>query len=146
MDRIVVGVDGSEGARRALEWAVEEAKLRGARLEVIHAWHYPYVPTGPFAPTALPALEAFEIDARAELDRAAEGLETHGLEVPVEQALVCDGAAHALIDASKGADLLVVGSRGRGGFAGLLLGSVSQAVAEHALCPVVIIPPNRSAD
>jgi nucleotide-binding universal stress UspA family protein len=144
MDRIVVGVDGSEGARRALQWAVDEARLRRARVEAIHVWHYPYVPTGPFVPVALPASDEFETEAQSVLDRAVESVDTRDLVPPIEKTLVCDGPARALLDASKGADLLVVGSRGRGGFAGLLLGSVSQAVAQHATCPIVIIPSDRS--
>jgi nucleotide-binding universal stress UspA family protein len=145
MDRIVVGVDLSEGARRALQWAVDEAKLRGAGVEALHAWHRPTVPTARYVPASVVMSEAFEEEARRELDRAVDRVDTRGLQAPIEKILVCDSAPSALLAASKGASLLVVGSRGRGGFAGLLLGSVSQAVAQHAPCPVVIVPSGRSA-
>ena len=140
MDRIVVGVDHSEGSRRALQWAVDEARRRGAQIEAVHAWHFPYVPTGPFAPASLPGDDLLEADARRVLDASIADVDTTGLAAPIEGTLVCDGAAHALLHAAKDADLLVVGSRGRGGFAGLLLGSVSQEISHHATCPVVIVP------
>ncbi len=138
--RIVVGVDDSHGAGSALRWARDEARLRGARVEAVHAWHYPYLPTPPFTSPPAPGSDAIEIAARAELDRAVDEVDESGLVAPIERTIVWDGAASALIDASKDADLLVVGSRGRGGFTGLLLGSISQEVAQHASCPVVIVP------
>jgi nucleotide-binding universal stress UspA family protein len=143
VERIVVGTDASDGARRALQWAVEEAKARGARLEAVHAWHYPYLPVPPLMPPPAPGADAFEVAARDELDRTVASVDASGLSTPIDRALVFEGAANALIEASKGADLLVVGSRGRGGFSGLLLGSVSQEVAQHAECPVVIVPSPR---
>lgn len=141
MKRIVVGIDGSETARRSLRWAAEEARLRQASLEVVHAWHmpyvggYPYTTTAPFDPTI------FEDAARTTLDAAVDSLDTTGLAHHVERILVSGGAASAILEAAKGADLVVVGSRGLGGFTGLLLGSVSHQVAHHATCPVVIVPP-----
>ena len=138
--RIVVGVDGSEGAQRALTWAVDEARRRGARVEVVHAWHYPYLPTPPFAPPPGPGVDDIEVAARAVLDKAVDSVDAHGMVAPIERLLTWEAApASALVEASKGADLVVVGSRGRGGFAGLLLGSVGQEVAHHATCPVVIV-------
>jgi nucleotide-binding universal stress UspA family protein len=139
MERIVVGVDGSEQAQRALQWAVDEARRRGAKVEAIHAWHLPYVGAAPYAAMALEP-DSIEAGARRTLDEAVDAADTAGLEPPVERVLVEGPAARALLDAGKGATLLVVGSRGRGGFAGLLLGSVSQQVAHHAPCPVVILP------
>jgi nucleotide-binding universal stress UspA family protein len=143
VQRIVVGVDHSEGSRRALEWALDEARLRGARVEVVHAWSFPYLPTGPFVSAPLLSAEQLEADARVVLDASIAEVDVAGLAEPVEPVLVCDGPANALLERSKGADLLVVGSRGRGGFTGLLLGSVSQAVSQHAPCPVVIVPRAR---
>jgi nucleotide-binding universal stress UspA family protein len=140
MQRIVVGVDNSDGAWRALTWAIDEAKVRHARLEVVHVWHYPYVPSAPYSPVPPIPNETLESDARAVLDRILASVDTSGLDEPIERVLVCDGDAAGLLAAAKDADLLVVGSRGRGGFAGLLLGSVSQAVSHHAPCPVVIVP------
>jgi nucleotide-binding universal stress UspA family protein/nitroimidazol reductase NimA-like FMN-containing flavoprotein (pyridoxamine 5'-phosphate oxidase superfamily) len=138
---IVVGVDHSEGSRYALEWAIAEARARHASVEAVHAWHYPYVATGPFVPTPAYGHDGFEADASQVLDASVAGVDAEGLAAPVERTLVCDAPVAALLAAAKDADLLVVGSRGRGGFAGLLLGSVSQAVVHHAQCPVVVVPP-----
>lgn len=137
--RIVVGVDGSGAARQALGWALEEARLRHATVDVVHAWRMPYPDGYPIRTlTAPPAVEV-EQEAHRLLDAAVGSAATEGTRV--EPVLVCDSAARALIDLAKGADMVVVGSRGRGGFAGLLLGSVSQKVLHHATCPVVVIPP-----
>jgi nucleotide-binding universal stress UspA family protein len=149
MAKIVVGVDGSPGAARALEWAAAEAGLRKATLHVVHAWMVPLVDAIPDAwvigsPTIGPTEEEVYVHlaaaARKVLDEAldrARGLEP-GLELVGE--LLEMRAAPALIEASADAELLVVGSRGRGGFTGLLLGSVSAQSVHHAPCPVVIVP------
>jgi len=136
MERIVVGVDGSEAAHRALEWAIDEARQRGAVVEAIHAWHQPFV-SGYSAMGEIP-LGDYETDAQAVLDAAIAAVNTAG--VTIEGKVIPGGAAQVLVEAAKGASLLVVGSRGRGGFSGLLLGSVSQQSAHHAPCPIVIIP------
>lgn len=128
---VVVGVDGSEQARRALTWAAEEAKLRGARLRVVHVWSYLAQTGEAFDPTY------GDDDARRLLQEAVAGL---GDGVDIELTAVCDLPARGLLDSSQDADLLVVGARGMGGFGGLLLGSVSQQVAQHGPCPVVIVP------
>lgn len=128
---VVVGVDGSEQARRALTWAAEEAKLRGARLRVVHVWSYLAQTGEAFDPTY------GDDDARRLLQEAVAGL---GDGVDIETIAVCDLPARGLLDSAQDADLLVVGARGMGGFGGLLLGSVSQQVAQHAPCPVVIVP------
>jgi nucleotide-binding universal stress UspA family protein len=137
--RIVVGVDGSANARAALGWALEEARLRHAALDVVHAWQLPFQGGSPVSMLELPADELERV-ARRVLDGAMAGADRTGLR-EVEALLICDHPARALLDTAKGADLLVVGSRGRGGFAGLLLGSVSQKILHHAPCPVVVIPP-----
>lgn len=141
MQRIVVGVDGSENARRALSWAVEEAQLRQAGVEAVHAWELPmYVGFG--GPVAIdPA--PYEEGARALLDEEIAAVPVTGLPAPITEVVVRGSPAWALLEIAKTADLVVVGSRGRGGFAGLLLGSVSQQVAQHAECPVVIVPHAR---
>jgi nucleotide-binding universal stress UspA family protein len=139
MERIVVGIDGSKTAGHALRWAVQEACLRGAALEVVHAWHVPYVGGSLYNPAAFdPGM--FEVAARATLDAACDGVDIAGLAQPPTRVLTSGGAASAILEAAKGADLVVMGSRGLGGFAGLLLGSVTHQVAHHASCPVVIVP------
>jgi nucleotide-binding universal stress UspA family protein len=139
--RIVVGVDGSEAAATALRFAAAEAHRRGASLEVVHAWTFPYLAE------ASPAMLDFDFAQGAAELLAQVVRDTLGDEpgVPVEQVVVRSTPAEALTTRAEGADLVVVGSRGRGGFAGLLLGSVSQQVANHAPCPVVIVPPNAAA-
>lgn len=140
MGRIVVGVDGSEGASAALRWSADEARLRGARLEVIYVVStYPLLAT---LPAGLPPPHDFEQQvlsaAEAELSEIMARASVEGVETVPS---VSEGAAaQVLVDASEGADLLVVGSRGRGGFKGLLLGSVSQRCAQLAHCAVVIVP------
>ena len=139
---IVVGVDQSEGARAALRFALEEAKLRRATLRVVHAWQYGYIgATG--VEGAYPALGGDIKELRAGAETAlAETLRESIPEadtVEIERRVVEGRPAAVLVDESRGADLLVVGSRGHGGFTGLLLGSVSQQCAHHATCPVVIV-------
>ena len=138
MQRIVVGIDGSEPSRQALRWAADEARRREAILDVVHAWHMPYAGGYPYL-AGYGDMALFEQDARYLLEHALADAGLTGAPW-VEPLVVHDGAVRALLDSAKGADLLVVGSRGRGGFAGLLLGSVSHQVSLHAPCPVVIIP------
>jgi nucleotide-binding universal stress UspA family protein len=141
MERIVVGIDGSEGSRHALEWAIAEARLRHAKVEVIHAWMFPYSSATPFGPVMVESQTLEEV-AQQELDGTVAAVDASGLDAPIEAHIECGSAGGVLLEHAKGADLLVVGTRGRGGFAGLLLGSVSQQVAHHAPCPVVIVPPS----
>jgi nucleotide-binding universal stress UspA family protein len=142
MALIVVGVDGSEGAQTALEWAAAEARLRNSPLRIVHAWHLPaamYGSGGFVPPVGVTWEDDLEGAARAGLDKivadASELLE--GIEI--ERRLGEGPAATVLTDAARGADLLVVGSRGLGGFKELLLGSVGHQCAQHAPCPVVIV-------
>lgn len=141
--RIVVGVDGSEPSRKALRVAVHEAEVWDAELTAIAA-----VPmaSGAGALAWLPAAvdrEQVLADVRAGLDRSvAEALEGHPGVVVRRHAL--DGnAAELMAEFSTAVDLVIVGSRGRGGFKGLLLGSVSQGVLSHASCPVMVVPSRR---
>ena len=143
MARIVVGADGSPGGTAALGWAAEEAGRRHAELVVVTAWQPPMV-LDPYAgPAMVGAATDFETLARehAEASLAQVGLRTDSPGVSLH--VVCDAAAPALLDAANGADLLVVGSRGHGGFAGLVLGSVSSKCVSHSACPVVIVPPSQ---
>jgi nucleotide-binding universal stress UspA family protein len=144
MQRIVVGVDGSQGARRALEWAVAEAKLRHAHVVVVHAWLEPAaVAVGSVISAGGVEPELFEETAERTIAEVLASVDTTGLAQGIENHVVAGAPARALLDAAKDADLVVVGSRGLGGFTGLLLGSVSQQVAHHATCPVVIVPSHR---
>jgi nucleotide-binding universal stress UspA family protein len=141
MGVIVVGVDHSAGAKKALRFAATEAQLRQATLRPVHAWQFAHVAPG--IETAYSGLEA-NLD---QLRHAAEAalMATIRETVPDEGALkvelrVVEGLpAPVLVDESRDAEMLVVGSRGLGGFRGLLLGSVSQQCAQHAACPVVIV-------
>jgi len=142
--KIVVGIDGSAHSSAALRWAADEAALRSARLESVHAWS--------FVPVATPAdsglvpmawtdnVELLDVTRKAAEDAAAAQVEDvlgadHGATVSVVEG----GPAEALLDAAKDADLLVVGNRGRGNLAAALLGSTSAKVADSAPCPVVVV-------
>ncbi|MGH2971598.1 MAG: universal stress protein [Gaiellaceae bacterium] len=145
MNVIVVGVDQSAGAKAALMFAHEEARLRGAALRAVHAWRFGYngyIGYAGFeggAPAVGDDISELREAAAAALDATVrEALPSPGL-VEIEQRVVEGTAGAVLIDESRNADLLVVGSRGHGGFAQLLLGSVSQQCAHHAACPVVIV-------
>jgi nucleotide-binding universal stress UspA family protein len=137
--RIVVGTDCSERSDRAVAFAFAEAQARGIGLTVVHAWRYP-VSTSPgemvYATVNRTDLADMENDLVAK--SLTEYREAHP-DVPVQQVLAQGNAAAVLVHESFGADLLVVGSRGHGGFAGLLLGSVSDAVIRHAGCPVAVV-------
>ncbi|MER7754543.1 universal stress protein [Kitasatospora sp. NPDC097643] len=139
--RIVVGIDGSAPSKAALRWAVGQAVLTGASVHAVAAWEYPSL-YGWFAPTVD---DGFEQAARRTL--TAEVDEVVGRERPVEiaESLVLGHAAEVLLAASEQADLLVVGSRGRGSFARTLLGSVSARCAVHGSCPVVIVRADGTA-
>ena len=140
MSTIVVGVDGSPESHAALAWALAEARLRNATLHVVHAWVIPAAFGVDAAFVLAEAIEGFQEEAGRVLDEAlAEVAGEAGTDVPLEREVVQGPASACLLRAAAGADLLVVGSRGHGGFAGLLLGSVSQQCAHHATCPVVIV-------
>ena len=142
MSEIVVGVDGSPASKAALSWALAEARLRGATLRAVHAWTVatPFAIDAP--PVLLPSLmEAAEKEAEQVLAEAVPEVAGEDPRVVIERSVVEGPAAQRLLEAAAGADLLVLGSRGHGGFHGLLLGSVSQQCAHHAPCPVVIVRP-----
>lgn len=143
---IVVGVDGSPQAERAVDWALEESRVHGDDLVLVHVWQFPPVGLTHYA-DEVRSISGFEelrsladdMMARlaAEADRRAPGVRV--------SSLVVEGhPAAALVEAATGARLLVVGSRGLGGFKGMLMGSVSTACAQHARCPVVIVPDEES--
>ena len=133
---IVVGVDGSDPSKRALRWAADQAKLTGAKLKVVTSWEYP--PTLGWAPPYPSDFDPNE-DARKALQETIDAVLGPEAAV-VAQAEVTEGhPAFVLTEAARGAELLVVGSRGHGAFAGMLLGSVSEYCAAHAPCPVVVV-------
>lgn len=132
----MVGVDDSPGAHAALEWAIREARQWGATLEVVMAWSVLVQPVAEFQP------DFDEEAATATLDRILADHDTDGVEIV--RTLINDLPARSLLHVAEGADLVVVGARGLGGFTGLLLGSVSQQVANHAPCPVVVVRPDQT--
>lgn len=138
METIVVGVDGSAHGEAALGFAAEEAALRGARLLIVCAWEIPMIvePMGAYPGEAFEGLgENAGNILRAAVARVGE----------LQPLVACEGKAiegqpaAALLKEAQDADMIVVGSRGRGGFANLLLGSVTQQVVHHAPCPVVVV-------
>jgi nucleotide-binding universal stress UspA family protein len=145
MNLIVVGVDRSEGAMAALAFAHEEARLRGATLRAVHAWqlgYNGYIDYTGFGGAALGVggdISELREASAAALDATVREVLPSSGDVKIEQRVVEGTAGAVLVDESRNADLLVVGSRGHGGFAQLLLGSVSQQCAQHAACPVVIV-------
>lgn len=138
-NRIVVGTDGSGPARAAVDWAAREAALRGAELLIIHGWWTAALgvdPTGEAFAACEQAGERVLADAAAAAASVAPGVSVH-------TSLVGTSPAEALVEASKDAAMVVVGSRGHGGLHDLLLGSVSQPVLHHAHCPAVLIRHHR---
>jgi nucleotide-binding universal stress UspA family protein len=141
MARIVVGVDGSSEGERALHWAIDQARLRDAELELVQA-----------APPAGLMDAMTSMSSRQELEESAEHLLNQVLEevvlprvdtqdLVVHRTVKSGPAAEVLCEAARGAELLVVGARGQGGFRGMLLGSVATQVVQHAPCPVVVVVP-----
>jgi nucleotide-binding universal stress UspA family protein len=142
--RIVVGVDGSEPAQRALEWALDAGREHQAVVEAVSVWAFPYMTGEVF--TAL-AYDPAPLAAAAShvLDEALTSVDTSGLPAPVVRTVSSGGTATAILEVAADADLIVVGSRGLGGFRELLLGSVSHQLAHHAECPLVVVPPTDRA-
>jgi nucleotide-binding universal stress UspA family protein len=139
---VVVGVDPSAGAQEALRFALGEAQLRHATLRVVHAWQLAYIGVTDFG-GGVPALgediQELRDAAEATLDATLREAIPDTRGVDVERRVVEGAPAAVLVEESRASDLLVVGSRGHGGFAQLLLGSVSQQCAHHAECPVVVV-------
>ncbi|WP_030160817.1 universal stress protein [Glycomyces sp. NRRL B-16210] len=133
---IVVGIDGSDPSRRALEWALRQARLQGAAILAVQAWELPDIyGTGAMV---MPG-EQFSESAQEALNATVGAVAAEWPDVPIAREAVQGHPAKVLLDKAKGAELLVVGSRGHGGFIGALIGSVSHRVIQHASCPVVVI-------
>jgi nucleotide-binding universal stress UspA family protein len=143
MEVVVVGVDGSETASRALRFAVRQVRFREGLLRAVYAWQNRTVVDFGALDGITPDLsDQLADDAKQRLDDALAEVDLEGIRV--ERRVVEGPAAQSILAAAEEGDvrLICVGSRGRGGFSGLLLGSVSQQLANHARCPVVIIPPH----
>jgi nucleotide-binding universal stress UspA family protein len=142
---VVVGVDSGPTSEQAIAVAFEEASLRGVPLVAVHAWNdVVYEDTRGTARILTQPDSLEEGEERLLTERLAGWPEKHP-DVEVRRQLVRDRPRHALLEASRTAQLVVVGSRGRGGFTGLLLGSTSQALVQHAECPVLVVRPERKA-
>ncbi len=139
MALIVVGVDGSDASKEALRWALDEAELRTATLRAVHAWTYPPIFGEAYVLPEVLGPSSLQDQARQRLDDVVAEVAGTTPRAYIEPVVREGPAAQVLIDAAGDADLLVVGSRGHGGFAGLLLGSVSQQCAQHAPCAVTIV-------
>jgi nucleotide-binding universal stress UspA family protein len=140
MGVVVVGIDGSEGAAHALEYAIKEAAAHGHRLRLVSAWEIPpSVLTSGVASREF--YEEFEKQAARAAHEAAAKVAALEPAVQYEEVVVEGQAAKALLASAVGADLLVVGRRGHGTFREMLLGSVSRQVTVHARCPLVLVPP-----
>jgi nucleotide-binding universal stress UspA family protein len=142
---IVVGIDGSPGSRTALAWAMTQARLTGATVEAIVAWQESVLPLGSGYVVSetgyLDGLSVADVAQKVADDTvAAVAAELGGPAEDVRTRTVMGHPAQVLAEAAVGAQLLVVGSRGHGTFAGMLLGSVSQHCVQHAPCPVVVVP------
>jgi nucleotide-binding universal stress UspA family protein len=142
-ERILVGIDGSALSKAALRWALGEAALRAAAVEVVHAWSYPALSVTPYHGTALPVVSPEDVEAAAtrlvsdtmrEVAPEATGVD---LTTTVERG----NPAETLAAKAKGAAMVVVGSHGHGGFAGMLLGSTTNQLLHHAPAPVVVVHP-----
>jgi nucleotide-binding universal stress UspA family protein len=138
-ERVVVGVDGSAESAAAMAWAGRYATAIGATVRAVMAWHFPGAVGGaPIGVAPAPVSGEVERSKQAELDQAiAAGF--GDTDITIDRKVVYGHAAKVLIDESKDADLLVVGSRGYGGFSGMLLGSVSTHCVTHAACPVTVV-------
>jgi len=136
LSRIVVGVDGSPASKAALRWAVRQAELTGGSVDALIAWQHP---VGYGWPS--PVLQSFDFVGSARQALADAVTQTVGAtpQVDIRQHVVQDHPAAALLKAADGAELLVVGNRGHGGFTETLLGSVSQHCVHHARCPVIVV-------
>jgi nucleotide-binding universal stress UspA family protein len=139
--RIVVGVDGSEQSKLALRWAMRISQTLGASIDAVIAWHFPVNFGWSYVP------DAWNPEADAERCLTECVNEVVGSDLPPGmRLLVREGlGARVLLNESGGAAMLVVGSRGHGGFAGLLLGSISSTCAEHATCPVLVVHGDQPA-
>ncbi|MEV0088778.1 universal stress protein [Saccharopolyspora sp. NPDC050642] len=140
---VVVGVDSSASSLRALIVAAEEARRRSVPLHVVRAWSFRTAPRpADCPPNVVPSMDEFQQSVQADTERIVVNKLGEHPDLPVHIHVVHSPSPQALLSASRGADLLVVGHRGRGGFAGLMLGSVAEQCVRHAACPVLVVRPS----
>ncbi|TDD43645.1 universal stress protein [Saccharopolyspora elongata] len=140
---VVVGVDSSASSLRALIVAAEEARRRSVPLHVVRAWSFRTAPRpADCPPNVVPSMDEFQQSVLADTERIVANKLGEHPDLPVHIHVVHSPSPQALLSASRGADLLVVGHRGRGGFAGLMLGSVAEQCVRHAACPVLVVRPS----
>jgi len=137
--RIVVGVDGSDDSAKALEWASHQAELTDSSVEIVSTWKMP----SSYGWASMPIHYNPVADVKEKLGRIVDQARSEHPGVSYDVTIAEGDAAPCLLERSKNAALLVVGTRGHGGFTGLLLGSVSMHCATHAHCPVVILRAER---
>ena len=142
MGNIVVGVDGSSWSKKALSWALEEAKRRDAVVQAVMVWNDPS--RDMWIPHVEPRGDPLAL-TRHVLEKTVKEVAGDHPEVAVEPLAVVGAPARTLVELARGAELLVVGNRGRGGFAGVMLGSVSFHCVSHAPCPVVVVRSDTEA-
>jgi nucleotide-binding universal stress UspA family protein len=144
--RVVVGVDGSAGSARALRWALAHTDALGVPLVAVLAWQLTTLPTPASPGGGVPPLPEWQASAERLMRTSLEDALPAGRSADVEQVVLHEPAVRGLLSAVTADDMLVLGDRGRGGFARLLLGSTSRQCAEHAPCPVVVVPPRHRMD
>ena len=140
---VAVGVDSSASSLRALLVAAEEARQHDRVLHVVRAWSIRTAPRPEDCPPGtVPSTEQYQATVVADTERIVRNKLGENPGIPIELHVVHSPSPQALLSASRGADMLVVGHRGRGGFAGLMLGSVAEQCVRHAACPVLVVRPN----
>lgn len=144
--QIIVGIDGSSASKAALRWGIGEARLRGSTVTAVHAWQIP-LEYGMYEGMVVAdgAPEAFEKASEQLAQETVAAVVGSDVTVPVTVELRHGPASKVLVDASRDADLIVVGSEGHGAFTGMLLGSVSLHLLHHAACPVTVVRPDPPA-
>jgi len=142
---IVVGIDGSDSAQEAVSWAADEAARRGTGVRLVSAVHVPPSGYRAMAPLPLGFIDELKADADRAVAQARSAIQERHADLAVETVVPVASPAPALIEESKNALLLVLGSRGSGGFTGMLVGSTAVALATHGYCPVAVIRGNRPA-
>ena len=141
MSNIVVGIDGSEASLAALRSAIDEAAYRGVALDAVHVWSLPAMSGAETLGAVMLPVDELEASAHAILEQALAKVDRR--DVAVTPIVIQGATAHSLIEHAANAPMLVVGSRGSGGFIGLLVGSVAHQVLHHCPCPVLVVPATK---